>query len=606
MKYRHEWLVGLAALPLAAALSGQAAAQEIEVGEIVVTPNRTPEEKTKTGSKVEKVTKKQIEERSQPTVIDHLILVPGVDVSMPGSAGAEGSLSVRGQPRRYVKTLFNGIDIADPTAPQVQTSYQYLVTGGIESIEVLKGSQSTLYGSDAIAGVINLSTLTDWEQGVRHRMMIEGGSNGHAYGRYGLTAASEAARFGINVTGFRTDGISAAANGTERDGFENVTVDAAAEYRLSENFSVFGSLLFIDATAEFDDSFPIGDNLTAENHSRQLAGRVGFNLDLADGRSRNTVSVQGFDIDRSITGTFFDGEYLGDRAKVDYQGAFDVTEWLTMQYGAEYERQSIVVPGAEADFSMASAWTQAVISPVENFVFTLGGRYDDHSAFGDFGTYRATTSYLFDATGTRLHASLGSGFRAPSLNELYGPFGANPNLDPETSLSYDVGIEQRLGANLVADVTFFAIDIDNLISYGAVGYENVAGTTESRGVETSLAWSPVGWVDLGAAYTYTDSVTATGDRNIRVPRHAIGLSASVRPTEKWVVSATGKIALDTIDSGNVELDDYFLLNAKIGYKPTEATEVYVRVENAFDVDYQTVAGYSTMGFAAYAGVKAEF
>lgn len=582
-----------------------AQAQEIDIGEIVVTPNRAPGDKAKTGSKVETVTKEEIERRSEPTVLDYLATVPGVTISQPGSVGGEGSLAVRGQPKRYVKTLFNGIDIGDPTAPQVQTSYQYLLTGGIEGIEVLKGSQSTLYGSEAIAGVISLSTLTDYKIGVQHLFQIEGGSNGTALGRYGLRAATETSRAGINITGFRTDGISSAANGTERDRYENVTVDAAAEHRFNENFSVFGSLLYIDASAEFDDSFPIGDNLTATNHSRQLAGRMGFNLDLMDGRARNTVSVQGFDIDRSISGTFFDGEYLGDRMKADYQGAFDVSDQVTLQYGADYETQSIEVPGASADFSTGGVWGQVLFQPIDNLVLTAGGRYDDHSAFGGYGTYRASASYALP-TNTRLHASLGTGFRAPSLNELYGPFGANPLLQPETSISYDIGVEQRLADNLIADVTFFQIDIENLIAYSGPGYNQVPGVTTSRGVETSVAWTANAWLNLAGSYTYTDSTTATGARNIRIPRHAIGLSTVIQPAERWTLSASGKIALDTVDSGNFELDDYFLLNAKLAYKATEATEVYVRVENAFDVDYQTVRGYATPGFSAYAGLKATF
>lgn len=594
---------GLAAILLVGL--APAGAQEIDIGEIVVTPNRAPGDKAKTGSKVEKVTKEEIEQRSRPTVIDYLDTVPGVAISQPGSVGGEGSLAVRGQPKRYVKTLVNGIDIGDPTAPQVQTSYQYLLTGGIEEIEVLKGSQSTLYGSEAIAGVISLSTLTDYKIGVQHLFHVEGGSNGTALGRYGLRAATETTRAGINITGFRTDGISSAANGTERDGYENVTVDAAAEHRFSENFSMFGSLLYIDASAEFDDSFPIGDNLTATNHSRQLAGRMGFNLDLMDGRARNTFSVQAFNIDRSITGTFFDGQYLGNRVKADYQGAFDVTERITLQYGADYERQSIEVPGAAADFTIGGVWGQLLLEPVDNLTLTAGGRYDDHSAFGGHGTYRASASYAFP-TNTRLHASLGTGFRAPSLNELYGPFGANPLLQPETSISYDIGVEQRLADNLVADITFFQIDIDNLIAYSGPGYNQVPGVTTSRGVETSVAWTATEWLSLAGSYTYTDSHTATGARNIRIPRHAIGLSTVVQPAEKWTFSATGKVALDTVDSGNFQLDDYFLLNAKLAYKPTEATEVYVRVENAFDVDYQTVRGYSTPGFSAFTGFKATF
>lgn len=587
-------------------------AQFTELPQIVVTPNRAPTDATKTGSRVETVSREEIEEKAQPLVVDYLGRLPGISISTPGGPGGEGSLSVRGAPRRYVKTLYNGIDISDPTSPQVQTSYQYLLSSGVDTIEVLKGSQSTLYGSDAIAGVIGISTLGDIEPGVTHLLHGEGGSFGTARGSYGLRAANADAKAAINIAGFRTDGISAAASGTERDGYENVTFDAAGEYRVNDVVSVFGSLLYIDATAEFDDSFPIQDNFTAVNLSRQLGGRAGINVDLLDGRFRNQFSVQAFDIDREIAGTFFDGNYDGTRRKLDYLGGYDVNDWLTLQFGADYERQDITVPGAtagtvtEADFSLGGAWFQTVLTPTEPLVLTAAVRQDEHSAFGGNTTWRATGSYQFFETGTRLHSSVGTGFRAPSLNELFGPFGPNPNLQPETSFSFDVGVEQRfLDDRLIGDVTFFHLDIDNLIAF-TNRYNNVPGRSRQQGVEASILYDVNEWLALGAAYTYTSTRDANGNRNIRVPRHEIALSAAYRPAEKWTISADAKIVADTVDSGRFELDDYVLVNAKVAYQATESTEIYVRAENLLDQDYQTVRGYNTPGFAAFAGFKSRF
>lgn len=581
-------------------------AQFTELPQIVVTPNRAPTDATRTGSRVETVSREEIEEKAQPLVIDYLDRLPGISISTPGGPGGEGSLSVRGAPRRYVKTLYNGIDISDPTSPQVQTSYQYLLSSGIDMIEVLKGSQSTLYGSDAIAGVIGLSTLGDIEPGVTHLLQGEGGSFGTARGSYGLRAANKDAKAAINIAGFRTDGISAAAAGTERDGYENVTFDAAGEYRVNDVVSVFGSLLYIGAEAEFDDSFPVQDNFTALNLSRQVGGRAGVNVDLLDGRFRNQFSVQAFDIDREIAGTFFDGTYDGTRRKLDYLGGYDVNDWLTLQFGADYERQDITVPGTEADFSLAGGWFQTVLTPTEPLVLTAAVRQDEHSAFGGHTTWRGTGSYEFVETGTRLHSSIGTGFRAPSLNELYGPFGANPALQPETSLSFDVGVEQRLlDGSLIGDVTFFHLDIDNLIAF-TTGYANVPGRSRQQGVEASVLYEVNPSLTLGGAYTYTSTRDANGSRNIRVPRHEIGLSAAYRPAEKWTISADAKIAVDTVDSGAFELDDYVLVNAKVAYQATESTEFYVRAENLLDQDYQTVRGYNTPGLAAFAGFKSRF
>ncbi|HWK13590.1 MAG TPA: TonB-dependent receptor [Rhizobiaceae bacterium] len=599
----------LAAGTAAAALVGaQAPAQDLDIGEIVVTPSRTPLDKSKVGSKVEKIDREKIEEQAKPTLNDYLVNEPGVAATMSGGPGQESTLSIRGAPKRYIKTLFNGIDIADPTPPNVQTNYHYLLADNLDSVEILKGSQSTLYGSDAIAGVVGISTLGDIPIGVQHLLHGEFGTRTSVRGGYGLRAASERGKVSVNLNGYYTDGISAAdsRNGNpETDPYRSVSFDAAGEYRINDTVSIFGALLYNDWRVAFDDGFPVTDSLTAMNTGRQLAGRMGFNADLMDGRFRNTFSVQAFDVSRRIEGTSWsNGQYDGTRWKGDYQGAFDATDWLTFQFGADYERTSIVVPSNSASFGLGGLWFDALVSPVENLTLTLGARQSWHSAFGANTTWRATGSYEFPSA-TRLHASLGTGFRAPSLDELYGPFGSNPNLQPERSLSFDVGVEQRLGDRLVADLTYFHIDIDNLIGYSGGGYNQIPGTARKRGVEASLSWAANGWLDLGAFYTYTSAVSQTGARLPRVPANVVGLSVTAKPWERWTLTADARIALDTVDAG-APIDDYVLVNAKVAYKVNDSAEVYLRGENLLDQKYQTVSGYGMPGLGVFAGFRAKF
>lgn len=622
-RYRTRLLLSASAL-LTGLSATMAGAEDYVLEKLVITPNRTPAEASTVGSTVDVVGREEIEEQSLPLAVEYLDLLPGVSLSSPGGVGAEGSLSIRGAPRRYVKTLYNGIDISDPTSPQVQTSYQYLLSGGLQSIEVLKGSQSTLYGSDAIAGVISLSTLGDIEPGIAHIIQGEGGSHGTVGGSYGFRAANEQSKLSINATGYRTDGISAAATGTERDGYENVTFDVNAEHAFSDVFSVFGSALYIDAEAEFDNEGALPtDNPDNTNFSKQLAGRLGFNLNLFDGRFRNVVSIQGFDLERNIYSTTFgppyEGAFKGRRVKADYQGTVDVNDRIGLQFGVDHERQrarysdnSSPVETNDA-FNQMGAWTQVNVEPLDDLHLSLGIRHDEHSAFGGHTTYRIAGSYLLPETGTRLHSSLGTGFRAPSLYELYAGYGTgNPDLQPETSVSFDVGLEQvLLEDRLVADLTYFQLAIDDLISCEATGpyscqYNQIPGTSRMRGVEASLSYAATDWLDLTGAYTYTHSVDQNDARLPRVPRHEIGLVASVRPAEKWTISASAKAAIDTVDTGNFKLDDYLLVNAKVAYKPTEDTELYVRAENLLDQDYQTVRGYNTPGFSVFAGFQAKF
>jgi vitamin B12 transporter len=615
-----------------------AGAQEIDIGEIVVTPNRTPGDKAKTGSKVEKITKEDIEKQKKPTVLDYLTLMPGVHVATPGGTGQEASVSVRGADKKYVKTLFNGIDISDPTSTQVQTSFQHLLAGGITSIEVLKGSQGTLYGSDAVAGVIGISTLGEVEPGIHHDIAVEGGSFGTVRGGYTLSGASDTGKAAIGLHGLSTNGISAAlVNGVppadadpaslERDAYRNVTATFAGEQRLSEQFSVFGAALIINSDADYDDSGnPPKDNTNNVTRSTQKAGRLGFNLDLLDGRFRNTVSAQVFDIDRDLESVSafgpFSATYLGRRQKADYQGAFDVTDWATLQFGADYERQYADVTdnyGTDTSDSMGigGAWGQVLVEPIENLNLTAAYRQDEHSQFGGYGTYRFTGAYLVSATGTKFHASLGTGFRAPSLYELYAPFGTgNPTLKPEESIGFDVGVEQRfLDGKLVADVTYFQLNTDNLIDYdfSTFSYVQVPGVTHRNGVEASLTWAAATWLDFGAAYTYTRTRQPNGLPRPRIPEHNLALTATVRPAEKWTFTATAHGVVNVTDrvgaggsAFDVALKDYLLIDARLAYKPTEKTEVYLRGENLLNQNYQLVRGYGTPGASVYAGFKATF
>lgn len=623
----HRILVSTAsalALTVAAVQAQDGADQEaaITLEAITVTANRTPTEMSKTGSKVEQVSQEEIEEKSLTLVRDYLNRLPGVSFTSNGGLGTSSNLYIRGLPGSYIKTLYNGIDVSDVTGTQVQTQYQYLATGGVRGIEVLKGSQSTLYGSNAIAGLVDITTLGEIEDGVSHTVEVEGGSFGTARGRYGFAAARDGSRISGNISGVRTDGISALAGGAERDGYENVTLDLAAEHRINDAFSVFGSLLYIDAQSEFDGTDPVTwENLPNDPDSREMAkmmaGRAGFNVDLMDGRLKNTFSAQGFKSDRESVSGGYPSSFIGTRQAFDYQGSFEATDRVLLQYGVNRERQEAEDAGGGTrlgKIDMTGLWAQSIIEPIDNLTLTAGVRHDEHSMFGGHTTWRGTASYLFDQTATRLHASYGTGFRAPSLYELYGPADTgNPNLQPETSQSFDIGVEQRfLDGRLTTDLTYFHIEVDDRIdwvydpSYPWQGYfDQVSGTTTSQGLEFAVDYAATHWLNLGGSYTYTDSKSPTGGRRSSVPRHMGVLSATAKPAEKWTISGDLKFVADVVDSAG-KLDDHVLLNAKVAYQVNDSTEIYLRGENLLDQDYQVVRGYNTPGLAAYAGIKANF
>ncbi len=609
-----------AVLPLAAlALAAPAMAETVDIGEIVVTPNRTKSDKAKVGSTVETVSSEDIKQQSLPTVQDYLAQEPGVSISSQGGIGQETTLIVRGADKKYVKTLWNGIDLSDTSAPQVQVSPEHLIIGGINNIEILKGSQSTLYGADAVAGVIGISTLGDFEEGIRYIVSGEAGSFGTFRGHLGTQAAlADGSRFAAGVTGLTTDGISAAdaRNGnTERDGYDNVTVSLAGEKVLDQYLTAFGSLLYIDSETEFDDGGVLPtDNPDNVGKRRQLAGRAGITTTSDDGRWKNTLSVQVNDVSRSsYTTTFgpFTYNTSGVRQKGDWLSQYEISEQVTLQAGADYERQSF-----SDDFSgnrswIAGGWGQLIWSPLQNATLTGAVRHDEHGDFGGYTTWRTTAAYSVDDTGTTFRASAGTGFRAPSPFELgydpFGPLGPNTNLKPEESFSWDAGFDQTaLDGRLTFGATYFVLDTENLIDYDFLtdSYIQVSGTTERDGVEAYVRYAIADWADLTAAYTYTRAVDADGARRPRVPEHDVVLGLFTRPAERWNTATTVRIVKDTVDVVNnnlVPLDDYVLVNAKVGYEPIDGLEVYVRGENLLDEKYQVVRGYGTPGASVYGG-----
>lgn len=615
----HKILISNAsalALTIASAHSQDLAVSDgLTLDTITIVANRAPFEGSKIGSTVETVTKAEIEENSFISIRDYLALLPGVSFTANGGIGTQSNIYIRGLPGGYVKTLYNGIDISDTTGTQVATQYQHILTGGITGIEMLQGSQSTLYGSNAIAGVVDIATLGNIPDGINHTLNAEGGSFGTARAHYGITAAKNGSEIAANISGFHTDGISARAGGSERDGYENLKIDLAAQHRINEVFSVFGSLLYIDAKAEYDGTepyFPYApdpDDADSYERTKMRGGRIGFNVDLMEGRLKNTFSFQGFKTDREDNSGGYTTTFIGHRQKFDYQGSFQATDRFLLQYGLDHERQKAEVDDPIGRIDLTGAWTQAVLEPIDNLVLTAGIRHDEHSTFGGYTTGRGTLSYLFEQTNTRLHSSYGTGFRAPSLYQLYAPWDmGNPNLQPETSRSFDIGVEQKfLNNTLTTDVTYFWTEIEDLIDWDndTYSYNQRLGTTSAQGIEASFIYAATSWLDLGGSYTYTHSELETGDRRPNIPRHMAVLSASLKPAEKWTISSDIKLVTDTVDFSG-KLNDYALLNAKIAYQLTENTEVYLRGENLLDQDYQTVRGYNTLGIAAYAGFKAKF
>ena len=319
--------------------------------------------------------------------------------------------------------------------------------------------------------------------------------------------------------------------------------------------------------------------------------------------------------------------YEGERVTYNFQGNMNFTEDDVIAFGVEREENSLVSDGNPngEDVYINSYFLLAQLNPVGNLFVSAGGRIDDHETFGNYGTYRGAIAYKFEETGTTLRSSYSTGFRAPSLFELYGaccgdPNVGNPNLTPEESKSWDAGFEQLLFNDaVILDVAYFRIDVDNAIIWDgslpfgtpAPNYVNVPGTSSSRGVETSIDWAATSNLNLNVAYTWSVVQDATGDRYDNAPRHVVNFNANYS-----FLAGKGNVNLnvlhrnDTKDNlsplGAIKLDNPYVVTLAAKYSILDNLDLTARIENALDDQYQTEAGYGTSDFAAYGGFVFRF
>ena len=582
---------------------------------VVFSANRTPTDYAKVGSSVSVITEKDVNAQSKTFLQDYLQQVPGVSVSTAGGFGQTTTFRVRGLDQNYVKVLVDGMDVSDPSGTQAATAFEHLLAGDVAQVEVLKGSQSTLYGGDAVAGVISIDTKYATQPGYFQSGGAEYGSFNTWRGAYSAGyAAQNGSNVAFTVQGVDTDGISAAAIGTEDDAYRNLTLSGRGEYRVSEAMTVFFAGRAMDSHTEFDDGFTPADTFDNVDYEQQ-AGRVGTNITLFDGKFVNTLAIQGMQLQRDYLFSGFPGWFDGDRVKAEYRGVLSFNKQLALVAGVDWERT-----GAETDsmsrstVEVTSPYAQLIVEPIDGLTLTGGGRIDSHSTFGDFDTHRLTAAYLVPDTETKFHASYGTGFRAPSLNELFGPFGGNTALHPETSDSWDAGVEQGFMHNQVGiGATYFSIDVTDQISFVSIfpgpcppcgSYVQVPGVTKTSGVEMTAFAKLTSTTVLNSAYTYSESEEPDGTRLSRLPRHSLVVGLTTQPTDKLSLNVTGQYVADIVDTAaDIPVDDYFLLSAKVGYEVLPGAIAYVRGENLLDQDYTTVVNYANPGLAVYGGLQ---
>lgn len=641
---RHNLVLAALAATLALPARAQTAQVPQNTGdEIVVTAGRFEQRRDEVGQSITVLDQQTIETRQTAVVSDLLRTTPGVTVIRNGPVGATTSVSIRGAEPSQTLVLIDGIRVGDPSSPSGDFDFGSLLTGNISRIELLRGPNSVIWGSQAIGGVIDIQTTEPGDH-LAVNARAEGGYRGTA--QFVANASDTLGPVHASVGGgyFRTEGISAfdeALGGRERDGYEQFALNGKVRIDLTDNLN-------LDLRAYYDhgkvgiDGYPppnyiFGDTREV-SYKTELLGHAGANLKLFDGRFRNRFAFTYTNVGRhnddptSVPASTFASN--GRLERYEYQGVFDVARPLTLVAGAEHEDSSLralsifdptPIP-TRASVGITSGYGEAILKPVDGVTLTGGVRQDQHDTFGGHTSFGANAALTPNHGRTLLRATYAEGFKAPTLFQLQSIYG-NANLKPETARSYDVGVEQRLiGDTLAAGLTYFHRDTTNQINFifctgvttgvctnrSQGTYDNIA-RTRAAGVEATLLLHPAPNFDVKAQYSYINAKNRSpgADFGLRLPRRpqdTASVSADYRFPFRLSLGATATIVGDSYDdvSNGTRLNGYALIDLRAAYEIRKGLEVYGRVENLGDQRYETIFRYGTYHRAAYGGVRASF
>jgi vitamin B12 transporter len=622
--------------------AGDAAATSVE--QVVVTATRTPAPAGQVGVSFAVLTHAQILADQETQVADILTRTPGVTLAQNGGPGGAASLFIRGADSDETLVLIDGVKVNDPSDTGTGYDFSNLYAGDIARIEVLRGPQSTLYGSEAMGGVVNVITAAATKP-FEGSVQAEGGSYGTAYANAALGGKEDRFDWRLGAWYDSSDGVSdfdKTFGGTGNDPFHTAGASGRIRYDLAPNMQLDERAYYTFSRNEFDGYDTPTGNFGNDNEfgrTQQVVDYTGVNFSLLDGRLKNRVAFEYDLLDRrnedpDQAGTKYTFLDTGASTTAEYEGVYAIAPGYQAVFGAQSERSTIDAdsplfpPTVKASDTITSGYGQVAGEILPGLTLTGGGRFDANSTFGGHGTGQASAAWRLNDGNTILRASFGQGFKAPSLYELYSEYG-NSALRPEAANGWDAGIEQHfLDGRVVVQATYFGRETRDLIEFiscygvttgacatNAVGgyYANV-DRAFAEGAELQASWQATSRLQISGNYTYDYDVDRSpgaltyGLQLPRRPRNTGNLAA----TYVWPFALTTTVALRYADksfddaANTIPLQSYVLWDLRASYPLRPHLEVYGRIENLTDKHYETAYQYGTLGRAAYGGLRYSF
>lgn len=622
----YSKMVVAAALGVAIPAAALADTEETELDRIVVEGSKLGQTAAEVGSSVTVITRRDLDELGFDFALDAVALAPGVTINSNGPYGGVASVRIRGADSNQTLVLIDGVPVNDPSSPSGGFNFARLDTESIERVEILKGPQSTFWGTDAMGGVVSVIT--------RRQQRPAGGSAFAGYGSFdtwrggaSFGHAHERGDFRVGVTRTRSAGISKAdrADGNvEDDAYQSLVWSGRGGLMLPADIRLDAGVLRTDAEAEFDGRsrnaqgewvFGDADELSKTS---ELAANVRLSVPAAGERLEHALFVGYSEIEReNVSDGVGSFAAAGDRRSYRYQGTFALDTRNVLAFGAEREETS--ADGEEGSLDGAFAFYEAKPSP--GLVLTAGLRSDDHARFGSETTARLAGSW-HPTDALTLRASWGEGFKAPTLDQIAQPYrhfcggdkgadaGPTPALQPSTSEAFDLGVEWRAPTGAIdVGATYFDQRTAGLINYNLDNclFENL-DAVQSRGVELYGSYRAASWLTISVNHAYIDARTGAGERLHRLPRHSADLTLRIRPEGRF--TGTVLVRHNGEERGTPGDDSSIAAWTRVdvagSYQLAGRVELFGRVENLLDADYQQVSGYGTPGLSGWLGLRLQY
>jgi len=629
---------------------------------IVISPGKTPQSYDEVGSSVSVIDSNEIENSSNFFIADIIgNNTTSTNMFQMGGQGTNTGIQLRGLEKRYSTVYIDGVKMSDPASSDNSFYMENIMKNSIERVEILKGTQSSLYGSNAIGGTINIITKKG-NEGHNSNFEVETGSNNTRNVYYSVDGANDKMNYYLGLNRFLTGGISAMNHNDENDKYRNEGLTGTIGYKFNENFKIENSLRYTNSDLKYDE--PSASTTDVNNRTENIEGTYSLKLTHDKNKFKNTLSYNKTYVERAVTSasnTYTN--YFGFRDSINLLGEYNFNLDNKLVYGAEAEFDEARYPSdyapaawgytkrlmdKRADEYIFSQYFDYQFRPLENLYSTFGLRSDDHSIVGRKTSGRTTLAYKLDKK-SKIRSSFGAGIRFPSLYDYHFADGntassggglesgdgyiglALEDLKAERGISYDFGYDTYIDdLDIGLNLTYFNVKQKNPLNSDARNnwkMQNTDGVNTSEGIELTANWQPKDKkIGVNLDYTFTDSFDSNNcdvspttcsiqgsklaTAKVRVPRHAISTTISHNVIANLQNSLSIKFVDETRDLGNtnnnfkdVVLEDYLTFNFSSTYNIFDSYKLFFNAVNIFDDKYEQAYQYSTMGRTFNFGIR---